>query len=411
MTALLLALALAVQAAPQTIAEIRVHGNVAVADAEVETIAGVGVGQAFTAGTPDAAAARLRASGRFDVVDVRTRYRDLEMTQVALVLVVHEKPGTSPAGEPPSTMQRLRSRLMFFPILDYDDGYGWTYGARTSMVAGRGSRARLSVPLSWGGTRRAAIEAERTFTSGPLTRISGSYGIEQRENPHFQLDDRRVALSARAERRLFGRLLLGAGAARQRVTFGSARDGIWTTGVDATLDTRNDPAYPSDAVLLRGAWTRLHGVDAPDTTATGIDKYAIEARGYKRVYGSIVFAARGEYDTASGPLPGYEQYLLGGWQLRGTHAGLLAGDRRLLWSTELRVPFTSPLSGARTGFNVFVDGGAVAPHAQSIADARMERGAGGGLFLIATVIRLNLSVAHSLDGRGTRVQFGTGFTF
>jgi hypothetical protein len=41
----------------------------------------------------------------------------------------------------------------------------------------------------------------------------------------------------------------------------------------------------------------------------------------------------------------------------------------------------------------------------------MERGAGAGLFLVAAIVRLNLDVAHSLDGHGTRVQFGTGFSF
>ena len=83
-------------------------------------------------------------------------------------------------------MRRFRSRLMFFPILDYDDGYGWTYGAQTAVVNAFGKGTRLAVPLSWGGDQasdrrgrphvqdRAADAADRD-----VRRRS------QRENPHF----------------------------------------------------------------------------------------------------------------------------------------------------------------------------------------------------------------------------------
>jgi hemolysin activation/secretion protein len=155
----------------------------------------------------------------------------------------------------------------------------------------------------------------------------------------------------------------------------------------------------------------LNGVSPALSIAPSANRYEVDLRGYKRLYRTIVFAARTEYDTASDPLPPDEQYLLGGWQLRGAPAGALAGDRRLLWSGELRVPFTTPLSSARTGVVAFIDGGTVAPFGESLRHTPMERGAGAGLFLVAAVIRLNLVVAHSLDGRGTRVQFGTGFSF
>ena len=414
MTSLLVAAMLALQAqraSSSTIHEIRVHGNVTLSDAEVVRIAGVSVGSPLAADTADTVARRLQASGRFDDVDVRTRYRTLDMSEVALVLVVHEKPGATANGSPPGILRRLRSQTMFFPILRYDDGYGWTYGVRTSLVGTRASRFRVSAPLSWGGTRRAAVELERMFSTGPITRVIGSYGVAQRENPHFHLDDRRVEGTVRAERRLFERVILGADAAAGHVTFGGARDNRWTIGADAALDTRDDPAYPSDAVLLRARWSRLNGVGAALGGVDGTNRYELDARGYKRIYRTMVFAVRTEYDTSSAPLPLDEQYLLGGWQLRGTRAGLLAGDRRLLWSAEVRAPFTTPLSSARTGFVAFVDGGAVAPYGASIRHAPMERGVGAGLFVVASVVRLNLDVARSLDHRGTRVQFGTGFTF
>jgi outer membrane protein assembly factor BamA len=396
---------------PQVIREIRVHGNATIPDTEVIRLSGVATGTTLTDGTVKAVEQRLRESGRFDEVQVLTRYRTLEMTDVALVLIVHEKPGLTADGEPPSTIRRIRNRLMFFPILGYEDGYGWTYGLRTTVAGSPSNGTRLSMPLSWGGERRAAVEAERSFSTGPLTRILGSFGTTRRETPHLDVGDRRTGLTARAERRIMQRVTLGVDASRERVTFGGPSDMVWTTGADAAFDTRNDPGYPSDAVLVRARWSRLHGVGNAYGGTDGVDRYGLDLRGYKRLFGTTVFAARAMYDTASGPLPRYDEYLVGGALVRGTHAGALAGDRRFLWSTELRLPFTSPLTSARTGVNVFLDGGTAAPYGQSLRHAPMERGAGAGLFLVAAVVRLNLDVAHSLDGHGTRVQFGTGFTF
>jgi outer membrane protein assembly factor BamA len=399
------------QAATQeTIAEVRVHGNATLSDEAVLKLAGITVGGALDAGGTDAVEKRLRDSGRFDEVQVRKRYRTLAMDEVALVLLVHEKPGISPTGEPPSLGRRLRSRLMFFPIFYYDDGYGWTYGGRTTVRDALGKGTRLSAPLSWGATKRAAIEADRTFVTGPLTRLSGSFGIVQRENPHFLVDDRRTELQARAERRLFGRVTLGGELGRTNVTFSPLNERFWTTGADATLDTRNDPMFPSDAVLASAGWSRLHGIGAT-TFGASVDRYRLDARGFKRLFGQNVIAVRAAYDTASAPLPQYEQWLLGGSSLRGVPSGTFAGDKRFLWSAELRVPFSSPLSVGRVGFNVFMDGGATALYGERIWDQPRHRSAGAGLFLIATVLQLNFDVSRSIDGHSTRFHFGTGFTF
>src|SRR5262249_9011869 len=309
-----LLLSLAIQNPPERIAEIRVHGNATLTDEAVIALAGIAPGDTLEADGLEAIGKRLPDSGRFHEVQVRKRYRTLAMDEVALVLLVHEKQGLSPTGEPPSAMKRLRSRLMFFPILDYDDGYGWTYGGRTTIVDILGKGTHVSVPLSWGGTRRAAVEAEHTFHSGPFTRLTGSFGIVQRENPHYEIDDRRTTLSGRAERRLFDHLTLGAEAGASRVTFEPSHDRFWSGGADVTLDTRNDPGFPSDAVLAGASWSRLNALG--DTRAlwssAAIDRYRLEARGYKRLFGQWVIAVRAQYDTASAPLPPYEQFLLGG---------------------------------------------------------------------------------------------------
>ena len=150
----------------EVIAEVRVHGNAYLRDEEVIKLAGVAVGQPLA---PDGIAAierRLKASGHFDSVEVRKRYRSLDSsTDVALILLVNERAGftSETVSERPATFgwARLKSKLMFLPILDYDDGYGFTYGGRVSTIGMLGMGERLSVPLTWGGTRRAAIEGDR----------------------------------------------------------------------------------------------------------------------------------------------------------------------------------------------------------------------------------------------------------
>lgn len=400
------------QPAPaETIVEIRIHGNVTLSDEAVLKLAGITVGTVLDANGSGALEKRLRDSGLFDQVELKKRYRTLAMDEVALLLVVHERPGISATGEPPSFMRRVRDRLMYFPILNYDDGYGWTYGMQTAVVNAMGKGTRLSVPLSWGATREASLGADRTFKTGPLTRLTGTFGITQRENPHFRVDDQRTALNARAERRLFNTVTLGADVGRTRVEYLPLRESFWTTAADAAIDTRRDPSFPSDAVLAKVTWNRLNPIGQTSFGADSVDRYRLDARGFKRLVGQSVFALRAEYDNASAPLPQYEQWLLGGSSLRGTEAGTYAGDQRFIWSAELRVPFSSPFSVGRVGFNAFMDGGATAVHGERIWDQPRHKSAGAGLFLIATVLQLNVEVSRSIDGKSTRFHFGTGFTF
>ncbi len=374
-------------------------------DEDVIHLAGIAIGDPLQPESIVAIDRRLRESGRFDEVQVRQRYRTLEMDDVALVLLVHEKPGVGADGSPPSTFHRLTSRLMFLPVLSYEDGYGWTYGGRTSIVDAFGGGERVSFPLTWGATRRAAIEAQRSFAHGPLTLVQGSYGIAQRENPFYDVDDRRTELRGRVERRLFDVLVLGADAATTNITFAAAPDAFWTNGIDAAIDTRRDPAFPSDAVYVgvQRNWLRLSN--------RTVARYGIDGRGYKRLIGQAVLAVHAQYDAADAPLPPYEQWLLGGALVRGIGADTDVGDKRLAGSIELRVPFSSPLSAGHVGFTAFMDAGVDAAYGQPLGDAPTRRGLGAGLFLIVPFIRLNLDVAHSLDGFGTRVHFGTGFTF
>ena len=407
------------QAAPEVIGEIRIHGNAFLSDKEVLDLAGIAVGQPLAADGIEQITKRLQDSDRFETVDVRKRYRSLVSTSdVAIVLVVHEKPGVRSAvggvdipGVPDRVARpvgRLRSKLMFLPILSWADGYGFTYGGRMSTVDLLGAGERLSVPLTWGGTRRAALEFERLFKTGPLTRIDSSVAIWNRENPRFEIRDQRVEVKARAERVFNDLLRVGVDASRSTISFAELEDRLWTVGTSVALDTRLDPAFPGNAVLLSTGWTGLNFRELTDR----VNRYSADARGYLRVFRQIVLAARAQYIGADATLPPYERLLLGGASsVRGFRTGAFDGDRTFTSSAELRVPITSVLSGAKLGATVFVDAGKVWNYGQSMHAAEWRRGVGGGLFLIASVVRINVDVAHGLDTGGTRVHVSSGFTF
>lgn len=409
-------------AVPEIVREVRVHGNAAVPDAEVLRIAGISVGGALDASGVAAIEKRLKDSGLFSTIEVRKRYRSLtDPGDVALVLIVHEKIAVvvTPAGgiERP-ILKRVTSRVMFLPIINYADGYGLTYGARFSTVDLVGANERLSVPLTWGATRRVALEAERTFDRGPFTRILGSAALRQHENPGFVLEaddedsttDRRVELKARAERNIAGVLFTGIEATRASVDFGPfPTQRQWTVGADAALDTRGNPTFPANAVYLGAGWNALHhrGVDR------ATNRYVVDARGYLRLIGQPVLAGRVKYLTADGPLPVHERYLVGGSDsLRGFRAGALNGTKFLVTSSELRVPLTSVITGAKLGLTVFADAVKQLDGDDDLNDSRWRRSAGAGLFLIASVVTLNLDVARGLGGHGgTRLHLSSGFAF
>jgi hypothetical protein len=397
----------------EVIAEIRVHGNAYLRDEEVLKLAGVAPGQPLPADGLREIEQRLKASGHFESVEIRKRYRSLDTsTDVALVLLVHERPGftSETVDERPSAWgwSRVKSRLMFLPILGYDDGYGFTYGGRVSTIDLLGAGERLSVPLTWGGTRRAAVEFERTFASGPLTRVSSTFGIAQRENPHYEIDDQRVEWTARAERSIAGLVRAGVETSQGTVEFGQLDDRLWTVGADVALDTRGDPAFPRNAVMLGAGWTGLH----VRRFEQAINQYTTEARGYLGLVRQAVLAGRVQYSSADRPLPDYERLLLGGAAtLRGFGAGTFTGDRMFVSSAELRVPITSVLSGAKLGITAFMDAGKAFDVGQSMADVAWHHGVGGGIFLIATIVKINLDVAHGLKDGDTRVHFSSGFSF
>jgi outer membrane protein assembly factor BamA len=396
--------------ATETLGEVRVHGNHTTPDADILGIAALTVGGPITEQTLREAAERLRRSGRFSNVELRKRYRSIDNPADVLVIVLVDEPlGISEGDLTPGPLKKLRSRGMWLPIVNYADGYGFTYGARVSFVNTLGGRSRISLPFTWGGERRAAIEADRTFERGPFSRVAASAEMTRRENPFFSLNETRKDVRARAERALTSWLRVGGGARLTNVRFAGLDETYTAPGIDVLVDTRTDPVFPRNAVHATAGVEQLRFEGAPS-----IARWSSDVRGYVGLLGSSVLALRVAATRVDDPLPPYELALLGGTStLRGYDFGYRAGDNLAIMSAELRVPVTSPIHLARFGVKGFLDAGTVYEAGAKLSDQRFDRGAGGGVFMTWTVLNAGLDVAWPLatSSKKPRWHFGLGVTF
>ena len=401
------------QASSLTVVEVRVHGNHTTPETEIVALAAIPIGTPITEADLARAADRLRASSHFDDVEVRRRSRSIaDPSQVAILIVVHERAGVTPdltIDQAPSVLRRLRGSTMFMPILDYEDGYGLTYGARVSFVDPLGARSRLSLPGSWGGTRRVAAELEKAFGRGPISSITASAGLSQREHPRYEIDERRVDVQAAARKRLKA-VSVAAFGGWSDVEFGGASDRYTTIGVEADIDTRTDPTFPRNAVYVRG---RVRWLDFDSASSLGsgrIRRSDVAAQGFVRFIGSSVVAVSARYETADAPLPPYLQSMLGGTgTVRGFETGYDIGDTLWASSVELRVPLSSATRVGRVGLRAFVDAGDVTDH-HGVFTAPTRLGAGVGAFTQASLLQMALDVAHGRDS-GWRVHVSSGVRF
>ena len=334
-------------------------------------------------------------------------------SQIVLVVVVDEGPvkieAFEDADKPARVVPRRGLGLMFLPLLSFEDGYGFTYGAQLSRPGVAGAHSRLSFPLTWGGEKRAAVELEKNFDPGPrrvLTRVESGASVSRMTNPFFDIDDDRDRIWLRGERAFGSSLTAGGTVAWQHVSFGGISDRFMQAGADITFDTRLDPVLARNAVYARAAFEHL-GLD----NSGAVNRTEFEARGYVGLPGQTILVVRALREGADGPLPPYLQPLLGGMSnLRGFRAGTDAGDTLLAGSVEVRTPLTSPLSVGKFGINAFVDAGTVYDSGQRLADQTLRRGIGGGVWFSAAFLRLSLAVAHGV-GSTTRVHFGAGVSF
>lgn len=412
--------AAAAQSAPtqEVVAEIRVHGNLTMSDQDVVQLAGMKIGAAVSASTTDEVAERLRATKRFHQVDVLKRFASItDPSQIVIVIIVDEGPVkiqlTGDASRPTEVVRTHAPRVLFFPLLSAEDGYGVTYGAQFALPEPAGKGSRLSIPLTWGGDKRAEVELQKDFDRGAVSRVSAGASISRRTHPFFEQDEDRGRIWARAERDVVHSLRVSATAGWQHVSFlpaqasfaGDASSHFAHVGGDVVVDTRIDPMLARNAVYGRAAWEHLAFAN------DGINHTELDGRGYLGLFGQTVLVVRGLRDDADKPRPVYLEPMLGGIDnLRGFRAGTAIGDTLVATSAELRIPITSPLSFGKMGLMAFVDSGAVYSKGQRLVDQTFKRGVGGGIWFSAAFVRFNVAVAHGL-GASTRVHVGGSLSF
>jgi outer membrane protein assembly factor BamA len=405
----------------EVVESIVVHGNHTTPTADVLAVVGVVVGQPATESLVAEVRTRLEKSGRFAGVEVRKRYLSIDdPSRVLLVIVVDEYPGVSTDDLTPSPMKRFGASSMWLPVLEYQEGYGFTYGARVSFMDRLGPRSRISLPLTWGGERQAQVELERGFEGGPVKRVIGGGGLSRRENPFYEIGDFRRQFWGRVESAPRTWLRAGGAVRFARVGFADRDENLSIVGADVAVDTRRDPAMPRNAVFASAAIEQLGfdesalGVVTEAGSWTTARRVMLDGRGYLGLVGQAVLAVRAQSSTASAPLPPFEQALLGGIpSLRGWDVGTEANDNLAAASAELLVPLTSPLQQfARLGVKLFADTGTTWAARTSLDTHAFKWGYGGGVFLHATVFTFGLDLGWR-EGRGTpnaHVQLGLHLT-
>jgi outer membrane protein assembly factor BamA len=402
----------------ETVTAIEVHGNTATSDAEIRTLSGLEIGAPFGPTTIQDTTARLEMTKRFQRVEVLKRYASIaDPSQVLVVVIVDEGAVriemTNDPSHPTRVVHDRNLKLLFMPVVSHEDGYGTAYGVRMTRRDPAGAQSRLSIPLTWGGDKRAALEFDKIFDTVAVGRVLAGASMSRRTIPFFDQDDDRARLWVRGERDVLPHLRIGATAAVQHDAFVDEHDSLVQTGADVTLDTRIDPVLPRNAVFARVAWDRfaVRPQGRPGDNDYSVNRIDLDARGYVGVFRQNVLAVRAYKTDSDAPLPAYLKPLLGGLaNLRGFAAGTAVGDTLVATSAELIVPLTSPLSIGKFGVNTFVDAAAIYDKGSFLADQTWKQGYGGGVWFSAAFLRRNVVVAH---GRGstTRVHFGANLSF
>jgi outer membrane protein assembly factor BamA len=296
---------------------------------------------------------------------------------------------------------------MWFPIIDQADGYGPRFGVRFAYVPSARSKSRFSMPLTWGGERRAGLEWEKGFEYGRL-QVGGA--LTSTKHPYYDERDGRRRVWARLEGTA-RRVHVGGTATLQRINFGGNVDKVKTIGADVTLDTRLDPVLPRNAIYVFASAEQVRLT--PDQGAAW-DPYVrrkVDASVYLGVIKQAVLVGRVLREDATARQPLYFQPMLGGMgSLRGYETASFVGDTLMAGTLELRVPITSPISVGKFGVRTFIDRGAVYSRGQRFKDQDLKQGYGGGIFFALPTFSMNLDLAYSSEKK-VRLHFTGGFSF
>ncbi|HUU32523.1 MAG TPA: hypothetical protein VMW48_00605 [Vicinamibacterales bacterium] len=400
-----LAAVAAAQPVDPPIVEIQAHGNYVTPDVEVVTLSGLHVGEASSEAALAAARRRLEASGRFAAADVQKLSRSIDdPNDVVVMLFVEELPGASADVPRPGWLKQTAAGLQWLPVLRYDEGYGLTYGLQPAVADLVGANSRVSLPLTWGGERRAAIDVSRSFDGPIVSRVTASAGIRRTEHPAFDVIERRTGGGARLERQFGSNLRVGAAASRERVRFGDERAEVTAYTADLTLDTRLDPSFPRNAAWGRAELGRLN-------VAAGVRRrHRVDGHVALGLPAGSALTLSAFQLSSDGALPGYEQAMIGGGpSLRGYRVGYRVSDNAAGASASWALPLGSPLNVARTGVRLFADWAGVYQAGTNWQAAAYDRGLGAGWFAHAPGFTLGLDVARGRDQWRAHFRMGTRF--
>lgn len=408
-------------AAQEVVAAIQVHGNTITPTDEIIRASGISIGDRVSDAFLSSVEGRLSSALKLESVEVLKRFASIsDLTRVLILIQVDEGPvrvDTPDVGVPlpgvpvppaprPVAVRRSRFGAMFIPILDAEDGYGFTYGAQFAFAGHRSARRRVVVPASWGGDKRIAVEYRQEFARRFAPRLRAGGLLQRRTHPFFHEDADRRRVWGRTEWRFLRDVHAGAELAWQSSSLNGEETEARSLGADVVIDTRVDPLMPHNAVFIRSAVERLHVSAARSAIRTEID-----ANGYVGLYRGMVVAIRAVKEDFSRPAPDFYKSILGGARnLRGFRAGHAVGDTLVAGSVELRIPTTSPLRMARFGYSIFMDAGTTYDTGERFTDQKLEKGIGAGVWATAPLFRIGLAVARGL-GSGTRVHVAAGLTF
>src|SRR5581483_5522064 len=285
---------------PEVIADIQVHGNLVTTDEELKRMTAVSIGEPFQPSMVDEIADRLRATKRFERVQVLKRFASIaDPSQIVLVVIVDEGRVTiAKTNDPDHPYQAVRShwpKLMYAPIFDISDRYGVTYGVRVAVPNVLGADSRVSVPFAWGGEKRAGLDFDKSRGGRFFDRVSGGLDWSRRTHPVYDEAVERVGVTLRAEHWIRPQLRLGLTGGVEHDTFGLTHEDFGRAGVDVIVDTRVDPALPRNAVYGRAAWTAIAGAGESE----------LDGRAYLGVVGQLILGVRAQRTAADPSLPVY----------------------------------------------------------------------------------------------------------
>ena len=378
----------------ETLVEVRFRGNFTIPDETLLQMAGIEVGLAADALIPEDIRQKLLADGRFEWVEVTKRYRSISSAdEVVLVIAVKEK-------------ESITNKFMFSPIFAGSDEYGLTYGLRSTAKDLLGLKERITIPITWGGIRRAEVDGEFELRNPVVQKLTATVGVSRKEHPYYEIGDFRKEVNVTVKRRL--KLFeINAKSGWSDVDFGGLDGDFVMVGAGLVLDTRQDVNFPRNAVYAELAWKRLSLLDA----GRGINLFTVDFRGYKGLFGQTILAGQFYYSGADGTLPDYERPFLGGaTTLRGYEPGAFTGDNIAISSVELRLPLSPLRRIYRYGVALFFDSGAAYDNGVSITNAQFRHGAGVGAFFLIMGFGVKADVAYNMRD-AFRVHISSGFKF